>query len=52
MFKWTGSDLHSELKAYTDSDYAGDADNRKSISRYILYVNGCPFSWHSKGQKA
>lgn len=41
-----------ELKAYSDSDYAGDSDNRRSISGYILYLNGCAITWRSKGQKS
>ena len=30
-----------EMKAYTDLDFAGDADNRKSISGFVIYLNGC-----------
>ena len=30
-----------ELKAYSDLDYAGNAEDRRSISGYILYLNGC-----------
>jgi Reverse transcriptase (RNA-dependent DNA polymerase) len=41
-----------ELQAFCDSDYAGDRDGRKSISGFIIYVQGCPISWKSKGQKA
>ena len=44
--------LHWNLKAYTDSDYAGDADNRKSVSGFMIYVNGCLFAWKSKGLKS
>ena len=33
--------LHWNLKAYTDSDYAGDADTRKSAIGFMIYVNGC-----------
>ena len=41
-----------ELKAYSDSDYAGDEDNRKSIGGYVLYLNGSAIAWRSKGQKS
>jgi len=41
-----------ELKAFTDSDFAGDADTRRSVSGFIIYLNGCPISWRSKGQKS
>ena len=40
-----------EIMAICDSDYAGDPKNRKSISGYIVYVNGCPVSWRSQQQK-
>ncbi len=35
---------------YSDSDWAGDRDNRCSISGYVLYLNGCPIIWKSKQQ--
>ena len=41
-----------ELKVYSDSDYAGDADNRKSIGGYVLYLNRSAIAWRSKGQKS
>ena len=44
--------LHCNLKAYTDSDYAGDADTGKSVSGFMIYVNGCLISWKNKGQKS
>jgi hypothetical protein len=40
------------LKGFCDSDYAGDPDTRKSVSGYIVYLNGCPVTWKSKGQKS
>ena len=42
--------LHWNLKAYTDSDYAGDADTRKSVSGFMIYVNDCLIAWKSKGE--
>jgi len=39
------------LKAFCDSDFAGDVDNRKSITGFIIYICGCPIAWRSKGQK-
>ncbi|CAJ2650469.1 unnamed protein product [Trifolium pratense] len=39
-----------ELKGWTDSDYAGDIDDRKSTSGYVyMYGNGA-ISWSSKKQ--
>ena len=40
-----------DLVCYSDSDYAGDPDSRKSVSGYILYVRGVPICWRSKAQK-
>ena len=33
-----------ELQAYSNLDYAGDSENRKSVSGYIIYLNGCPIT--------
>jgi len=47
-----GQGMKWEMKAYTDLDFAGDADNRKSISGFVIYLNGCPLAWRSKQQKS
>ena len=39
------------LVAYTDSDWAGDKDDRRSISGFILFLNGVPILWRSKSQR-
>ena len=39
------------LVAYTDADMAGDVDNRKSISGYLITYAGGAVSWQSKLQK-
>jgi hypothetical protein len=39
-----------DLVMYSDSDWAGDLDNRKSITGFILFVMGCPVVWKSKQQ--
>ena len=41
-----------KIKAYSDSDYGGDRDTRRSVSGYIIMVNGCVVSWRSRGQKS
>ena len=41
-----------EVKGYSDSDFAGDTDERKSISGYVIYLQECPISWRSKSQKS
>ncbi|CAI0429344.1 unnamed protein product [Linum tenue] len=39
-----------ELLGYTDSDYAGDTDDRKSTSGYVFLLSGGVISWASKKQ--
>lgn len=39
-----------ELVAYTDSDYAGDIDDRNSTSGYVFLLSGGAISWASKKQ--
>ena len=43
-FEWT-------LEMFSDSDWAGDKDNRKSVSGYILFLLGVPITWKSRQQK-
>lgn len=39
-----------ELIAFTDSDYAGDMDDRKSTSGYVFMMGSSAVSWCSKKQ--
>ena len=39
------------VEVYSDTDWAGDKDDRKSISGYIIFLYGVPIMWRSKGQK-
>ena len=41
---------NEELVAYTDSDYAGDLDDRKSTSGYVFLLSSAAISWLSKKQ--
>ena len=41
-----------EIRAYSDSDFAGDTDTRKSVSGFVIYLCGAAISWRSKGQKS
>ena len=41
-------EMEWKLLLYSDSDWAGDKDDRKSISGHILYVNGVPVTWFIK----
>jgi len=40
----------AKLLAYTDSDYAGDVEDRKSTSGYVFSLSGGVISWSSKKQ--
>ena len=45
--------IHSDdftLLGYSDSDWAGDKDSRKSTSGYIFTLGGSPISWRSTKQ--
>ena len=39
-----------DLVGYTDFDWAGDAKDRKSTSRYVLSIGSGPICWSSKKQ--
>ena len=38
----------ASLYGYSDNDYGGDQDERKSITRYVLYLGSTTFTWMSK----
>ncbi|XP_057990289.1 secreted RxLR effector protein 161-like [Hevea brasiliensis] len=40
----------SDLIGFSDSDYAGDVDDRKSISGYVFMLSSRAVSWSSKKQ--
>ena len=42
-FKWN-------LVMFSDSDWAGDKENRRSISGFIMFLCGVPIVWRSKQQ--
>lgn len=41
---------NNELQVYTDSDYAGDLDDRRSTSGFVFLIAGGVVSWSSKKQ--
>jgi hypothetical protein len=43
-------DLNQSLQGWTDSDYAGDLDDRKSTSGYVFKFGSSAISWSSKKQ--
>jgi len=40
-----------QLYGYTDADYAGDLDHRRSTTGYIYKLNGGPVAWCSRRQQ-
>ena len=45
-------DEHWTLVCFSDSDYAGDPDSRRSVSGYVLFVKSVPIAWRSKAQQS
>ena len=45
-------DGHWRLLIYTDSDWAGDKDTRRSVSGFIIYLMGVPILWRSRQQRS
>jgi hypothetical protein len=41
---------HQRVDAYTDADWAGDVDDRRSTSGYFTFVGGNLVTWRSKKQ--
>ena len=39
-----------QLAGFTDADYAGDVNDRKSTTGWVFMINGAPISWASKKQ--
>jgi hypothetical protein len=40
-----------DLVSYIDSNWAGNPENRISVTGFIIYLLGVPICWRSKGQK-
>ena len=38
------------LSGWVDSDFASDIDTRKSVTGYLLWLNGGPISWKAARQ--
>jgi len=51
MPKPTGGLLKWNLVSFSDSDWAGDKDNRRSVNGFVLFLCGVPIVWRSKQQK-
>ena len=44
-------DGSSSYVGYTDADWAGDVDDRRSTSGYVFLLSGCAISWKSQKQR-
>ena len=40
-----------ELRGYSDADYTGDNDTRKTTTGYIFIINRAIINWNSQSQK-
>ncbi|PNX88119.1 putative copia-type protein [Trifolium pratense] len=47
---WYKREKNDELTGWSDSDYAGDLDDRKSTSGYVFMIGSKVVSWSSKKQ--
>ncbi len=41
-----------QLKGYSDADFAGDAETRRSCAGYVLFLGETPISWSSKTERS
>ena len=46
IYKRSGNQLYG----YVDADHAGDPEGRRSVTGYVVLMNGGPISWESKRQ--
>jgi hypothetical protein len=47
---WFSSDKDYKLVGYSDSDWAGDGDDRKSTTGFVFFMGNTSFTWMSKKQ--
>jgi hypothetical protein len=47
---YTRGDAELQLVGYSDSDMAGDVDDRKSTSGILYFLGGSPIAWQSQKQ--
>jgi hypothetical protein len=49
--RFSGSSSSGVLSAYSDADYAGCLQTRRSTTGYVLLLNGGPVAWTSRRQQ-
>jgi len=42
-----GAENQNVLTGWVDSDFAADSDTRRSVTGYVMALNGAPISWRS-----
>jgi hypothetical protein len=47
----TEKEKRVKLEVYSDSYYTEDKETRRSVTGYVIFMDGGPISWRSKGQK-
>ena len=47
---WYPRETNANLAAFSDADWAGNVDDRKSTSGGSFYIGNCLVAWHSKKQ--
>ena len=50
--KVDNENMEWNLIVYSDSDWAGDKENRMSITGFIIFAHGVPITWKSRQQKS
>ena len=45
-----GSAMKNKLVGWVDSDFGSDVDSRKSMTGFLMSLNGGPISWKSSRQ--
>ena len=40
------------IQAFSDSDFTGDRETRRSVYGYFIYFCGIPIAWKSKGMRS
>jgi hypothetical protein len=49
---WRGDKLQWYIVMFSDSDWAGDKENRRFVTGFVLFLCGVPIIWRSKQQKS